>query len=583
MLKPSNKPFVKLSGEGIRRGNRERETDARAPQAVRIFEGNRNNVHLSFPLFPKKFFSSLTYLIALGLTLCLDGVGQAQEKSIPQLKIIVNSDRDGSIQPDSALTLREAILLANGTLSPERLSEAERALVEESQNVSRIEFDLLPGQTTISVLEELPPLAREGLIVDGTTQPGYDPTPLAPSNLPIPMPIVAIAPANDKEILRGLTIVADNVTVKGLSIYGFASRHGRTATTPPADIFIAHRLPPPDTSQQQPPDWNFSFRERDIPPQGVAIEANWLGILPDGSAPVMASAFGVSVFNSRGTTIRHNWIAHHDGSGIITSVRSQNLIIEENLLENNGFEGMPDAIRLEGIIDKTQVIGNEIHDNAGSAIYLFKPEGATQIRDNRIARNGKRFERAAIFLMGNGHELKNNKIQEQPGPGVVVAAYPQSRGNRIQDNQFSRLDGLSIDLVGQIDVSPQAYQKGDGVNPPHDSYQRRRKTGNFSIEAPRWLSPELIISPVDGTVELAGVAEPNSQVDIYRVTEEGGTHGPLNQRFKTVKTDDKGNFSLIVEVLKTGDRVSAIATHPEYGTSEPAENLLIRAIDRTDK
>jgi Right handed beta helix region len=503
---------------------------------------------------------------------------QAQEKFLPQLTITVNSDRDGSIQPDDTLTLREAISLANGTLSPEQLSAAERVLVTESKDVSRIEFNLLPGQTTIVLFEELPPLAREGLILDGTTQPGYDPTPLAPTNLPIPMPIVAIAPSAETEILRGLTIVADNVTIRGLSLYGFASRHGRTATTPPADIFISHRLPPPDTSQQQPPEYDFPFRERDIAPQGVKIEANWIGILPDGSAPSMGSAFGVSVFNSRGTTIRHNWIAHHDGSGIITSVRSENLQIQENLLENNGFEGMPDAIRLEGIIDKTQVIGNEIRDNAGSAIYLFKPEGATQILDNRISSNGKRFERAAIFLMGSGHELRNNKIQAQPGPGVVVAAFPKSRGNRIQDNQFSRLDGLSIDLVGQLDVSPQAYQKGDGVNPPHDSYQRRRKTGNFSIEAPRWLSPEFIISPVDGTVELAGVAEPNSQVDIYRVTEEGETHGPLNKMFKTIKTDDKGKFSLILDDLKAGDRVSAIATHPEYGTSEPAYNVLIRAI-----
>ncbi|MCU0537083.1 MAG: right-handed parallel beta-helix repeat-containing protein [Hydrococcus sp. Prado102] len=507
---------------------------------------------------------------------------QAQEESLPQLKITVNSDRDGSIQPDSDLTLREAIALANGMLSPTQLSATERVLVTESKD-TRIEFNLLPGQTTIVLLEELPPLAREGLILDGTTQPGYDSTPFAPSNLPIPMPIVAIAPATDKEILRGLTIVADNITVRGLSLYGFASQHGRTATTPPADIFISHRLPPPDTSQQQPPDWNYPFRERDIPPQGIAIEANWIGILPDGSAPSMTSAFGVSVFNSRGTTIRHNWIAHHDGSGIITSVRSENLQIQENLIENNGFEGMPDAIRLEGIIDKTQVIGNEIRDNAGSAIYLFKPEGAAKIQDNRISSNGKRFERAAIFLMGSGHELRNNKIQGQPGPGVVVAAFPKSRGNRIQDNQFSRLDGLSIDLISQLDVNPQAYQKGDGVNPPHDSYQRRRKTGNFSIESPRWLSPEFILSPVDGTIELAGVAEPNSQVDIYRVTEEGGTHGPLNQAIATVKTDDKGKFSVILGDLKAGDRVSAIATHPEYGTSEPAYNISIKAIDGTDK
>jgi hypothetical protein len=31
--------------------------------------------------------------------------------------------------------------------------------------------------------------------------------------------------------------------------------------------------------------------------------------------------------------------------------------------------------------------------------------------------------------------------------------------------------------------------------------------------------------------------------------------------------------------LKPGDRFSAIATHPKYGTSEPAINVIVRSID----
>jgi hypothetical protein len=524
------------------------------------------------------------FILALGFALSSVLPGQARETAptspAPKLLVIVNSDRDTPIQPDHELTLREAIALVNGSLSLDQLSPTEIAQVTQSVNPSRIEFQLPPWQTTIFLQEELPPLASRGLIVDGTSQPGYEPTPLAPTNLAIPMPIVAIAPAPEREILRGLTIVADRVTVRGLSLYGFTTKHRSTATTPPADIFISHALPPPDTSRQQPPEWKFSYRERDLPPQGVVIEENWLGIASDGSSPPITSAFGVSVFNSQGAMVRRNWIAHHDGSGIITSVRAENLQIEENLIADNGFAGMPDAIRLEGIIDKTQVIGNEIRDNAGSAIYLFKPEGAVQIRGNRISNNGKRSQRAAIYLMGSGHHLINNQIQNQAGSGVVVAAFPKSRGNRIQNNQFSRLAGLSIDLVTQQNVSPQDYQQGDGINPPHDSYQRRRKTGNFSIEAPRWLSPEFYLSLLDGTVELAGIAEPNSQVEIYRVS-EGGNYGPLNQAIATVQSNDEGKFSIILKDLKAGERLSAIATHPEYGTSEPALNAIVRSIDGT--
>lgn len=41
--------------------------------------------------------------------------------------------------------------------------------------------------------------------------------------------------------------------------------------------------------------------------------------------------------------------------------------------------------------------------------------------------------------MGNDHAVLKNSIRLQSGDGVVVAAYPQSRRNRIQGNEFSNL------------------------------------------------------------------------------------------------------------------------------------------------
>ena len=52
----------------------------------------------------------------------------AQGVTPARLRIVVNSDRD-SVQADGALTLREAIELVNGTLSVDRLSEAEKSQV----------------------------------------------------------------------------------------------------------------------------------------------------------------------------------------------------------------------------------------------------------------------------------------------------------------------------------------------------------------------------------------------------------------------------------------------------------------------
>ncbi|WP_017317030.1 right-handed parallel beta-helix repeat-containing protein [Mastigocladopsis repens] len=485
------------------------------------------------------------------------------------LRVVVNSNQDGAVQADDVVTLREAIAIVNGTLPVQQLSASEKTQVTplNANNASRIEFNLPQKQTTIRLVDVLPPLATPGLVIDGSTQPGYDASKSA-------TPIVAITPATDKEVFRGFTVATDKITIRGLSIYGFTSRHGATASTPPADIFIgfapyenrmgASKMSTPRISQ---------------PPQNVVIENNWLGIPPNASMPSITSAFGVSVFNGVNTTIRRNRIANHDGSGIITAVRAENLQIIQNIIQRNGFAGMPDAIRLEGIISNAQVTANLIQDNAGSAVYLFKPEGLVKIHRNNINRNGRQLQRAAIYLMGNNHEVLNNKITEQSGPGIVVAAYPQSKGNRIQNNQFAKLQGLSIDLVAQQNVGVKDYQQGDGANPITDSYQRRRKTGNFGIDAPRFLSPEFFIDQKKATVTFDGVATPGSVVQIYRVREDTDTQGPLNEVITTVNVDKTGRFSFTLGNLKAGERLSAIAIHPQYGTSEPAMNAVIRSID----
>jgi hypothetical protein len=286
----------------------------------------------------------------------------------------------------------------------------------------------------------------------------------------------------------------------------------------------------------------------------------------------------VYVFNSLGTTIQNNLIANHDGSAIITSVRAENLQIKQNVITGNGLAGMPDAIRLEGVISNAQVTANLIRDNAGSAVYLFKPNGSVKISNNTISQNGRQLQRAAIYLMGNNHQVVNNKISDQSGAGIVVAAYPQSRGNRIQNNQFAQLGGLSIDLVSQENVSVKDYQQGDGLNPVTDSYQRHRKTGNFGINAPRFLSSEFFLDQQKGTVTVDGIATPGSVVEIYRVSENTDNPGSLREAISTINVDANGRFSSTLGNLKAGERVSAIATHSEYGTSEPAVNAVVRSL-----
>ncbi|MEO0373635.1 MAG: right-handed parallel beta-helix repeat-containing protein [Cyanobacteria bacterium P01_A01_bin.17] len=489
----------------------------------------------------------------------------AQEAASP-LQVTVNSSQDGEIEADEQMTLREAISLQNGTLLPSDLTAAEQAQIQPA-NQRKIAFNLPTGETTIQLQSVLPALESPDLYIDGTTQPGY-------SNAPI----VALTPTAGTEVFRGLTVVADNVTVKGLSLYGFTSIHRQTATTPPADIFIAHQLPPPDISQQKRPGRSFPFRDRDRPPIGVVIADNWLGLTPEGTKPVQPSAFGVSVFNSQGATIKNNRIAYHDGSGIITSVRAENLEISDNQIVANGLAGMPDAIRLEGVINKGVIRNNLICGNDGSGIFMFKPDGAVEIYDNNIKLNGQRLKRAAVYLMGNDHQVRNNQIHHQSGPGVVVAAYPKSDRNIITNNTFSHLDGLSIDLISRRSVGVTDYQRGDGANmPQRDTGNRRRDTANRAINTPVFLSQEFI--RFDDQVNIDGVADPGAVVTLYKVVEGNDVYGPLSEPLMDITADDEGRFSATLEGLQAGDRISAIATQLEAGTSEPAQNASIQSLE----
>jgi len=492
------------------------------------------------------------------------------------LTVVVNSNTDGAITPDDKLTLREAISLINGTLKIEQLSNIEKAQVAPSQS-SQISFNLPPKQTTIYLEEVLPPLATHGLIIDGTTQPGYNNKKSPTAEINIPQPVVSLTAAENAEVFRGLTITADNVTIRGLSIYGFSSDHRDTESTPPADIFIANTFTLPHTFQLKSFVGKISETENNKPPKNVIIEKNWLGITSDGKMPENTSAFGVSVFNALGTIISHNRISYHDGSGIITGWQAGGMQVVKNIIIGNGLAGMPDAIRLDGNIDKSKIKSNLICGNDGSGIYAFKPQGTTTIINNEIKSNGRRFRRAAVYLMGNDHQVNNNNISYQAGSGVVITSYPQSDRNMIENNKFNFLEGLSIDLNNQHNVGVDDFQNGDGPNPARNSENRRLDTANGAINSPRFLSSEFF-SGMSSTVGIDGMAEPNSQVDIYRVSGTTG-YGFLSEPLSTTTADNDGKFSFNLDNLQPGDRVSAIATLKQYGTSEPAYPAVVRPID----
>lgn len=487
--------------------------------------------------------------------------------------ITVNSAADGPVAADEALTVREAIALANGTLPFEALSPAEQALAT-SATTSRIGFDLPADATTIFLTSELPPLQADGLVLDGTTQTGYGETrPYLPE---IPLPVVALTPAPGQEVFRGLTVTGNSITIRGLNLYGFSSAaRTATVTTPPADIFVAAVPPPADASPDAPPVESFALHNPADATQQTVIEKNWLGTLLDESVPPQRSAFGVVVFNGVNVRIQDNLIQHNEGSGVITGFRAEGLQLIGNAIIANGVAGMPDGVRLEGSLDGAEITDNLICANDGSGIFLFKPEGSTLIQDNDIRFNGRRFRRAAVYVMGRGHQLLSNEIGFQPGPGVAVAAYPLSDRNLILDNQFTHLDGLSIDLTAQGNSDILNFQQADGPNPPRTSHHRRSDTANGAINAPEFSQYAFDLS--GGDTQLTGKADPGSEVVLYRVKEDAGLYSPLSEPVMSTTADDEGNFAFAWNA--GSDWVSAIASDPLYGTSEPSPVISVVGSD----
>jgi parallel beta-helix repeat protein len=374
-------------------------------------------------------------------------------------------------------------------------------------------------------------------------------------------------------IPRGLTISADDVTIQGLSIYGFNQNPtDLVANTISADIWVgqAQFLPHPNDLITLPENYEQGI------PQNTVIRDNWLGLKPDGTPGDYQSDFGVWLHQATGFVVEHNRIYDHGSNGIVTGAEATQGMIADNQIVRNGLTGLADGIRLEGNVAGTTIQRNLICENGGGGIYLYRTQGATTIADNQIQDNGDRVARAAIFLMGSDHLVQDNIIRDQNGAGVAIAAYPASHRNQIVGNVFAGLQGLSIDLIAQNNVGIQETQVADGVNPPRNSPNRRKETANGAINAPRFLSPQFY--PINGVVYLDGIADPGAEIILYQVEEAGATHGTLNKIVTQTMADDKGNFSFSFNEFTPGTVYSAIAYLPDYGTSEPAANTTIQLL-----
>ncbi|HUL78373.1 MAG TPA: NosD domain-containing protein, partial [Vicinamibacteria bacterium] len=154
------------------------------------------------------------------------------------------------------------------------------ALENANRNIGyrdEIVFDIPgPGPHTIT-LKHQAPTVTDPVVIDGTTQPGYDGSPQVRVECP-----------SSANCIRGLWIQADNTTVRGLGV----------VNTLGGGIFIGSST-------------------------GALIEQNHIGT--DGAAD-LGNGWGIDVVGGGSHTLRNNVISGNDGVGIDLSDTSGNVI-----------------------------------------------------------------------------------------------------------------------------------------------------------------------------------------------------------------------------------------------------------------
>ena len=290
----------------------------------------------------------------------------------PVATIIVNTTIDSNTR-DTVVTLREAILIANGTLLKSALTAAEQAQVNGAPaalQTDAINFDIpAPGVQSIRPSPALPAVT-DPIWIDGYTQPGARPNTLEEGTNAVLL--IALTNVGGPVPIDGLTINAGSSVVRGLAINGFvgAGRRGILLQTKGSNV----------------------------------VQGNFIGTNAAGTA-IVGNNFGIQATNGAvgdligGTTPP----ARNLISGNVTGIRLQ------------GSTAVVGGTLVQGNLLGTDATGALDFGNTGQALAIFTP-------DNTIGGTSPR-ARNVISANGNGIEIT--------GAGAVTVT-----ANLVQGNHF---------------------------------------------------------------------------------------------------------------------------------------------------
>lgn len=378
----------------------------------------------------------------------------------PGLLIVVNTTADINIGTcDDPCSLRDAILLSNALGTDDT-----------------IHFNIPGGGVqTIDVLSPLPNIT-DSVVIDGTTQPGADCTSWPPQ-------LMIELNGAGAGVSDGLQVMANDVTIRGLSIYGF-SGHGIDLVSGDNTV-VTCNLVGTDASGfvgignsmsglaigagsnnnqiggALETDRNLFSRNGDFginirSSSGNAVDNNFVGSDVDGLLPLANSDGGVFVMasgNLIGTTAG-NVISGNMLHGVrITEDTSTNNVIQNNLIGVDVTGRAPLGNQAHGIFMEAPMnmiggpagTGNVIGSNGGDGIHFAGAVTFNNIIQSNLIGTSDTF---GTHDLGNG--LAGIRF-DAAGPHVVGSLVGIDLGNTIAFNGregVAVVDSVNITILG---------------------------------------------------------------------------------------------------------------------------------------
>jgi hypothetical protein len=324
----------------------------------------------------------------------------------PKAVVTVNSN-DDSNNRDKSLTLREAILVANGTLPLSSLTALEQAQISGTPahgGLTEIRFRIpgSGGPLVIGPTSALPSITGQ-VLLDGTTQPGFKGAPVIEIN--------GFAAGSG---VTGLNVTAGYSSIRGLSITRFDGPGIQLKTT-----------------------------------GGNILEGNYIGVGPDGNSGRGNNREGVLIDQTAGNIIggsvppARNVISSNLSHGVrIRGAGASSNLILGNFIGTNatGETALPNQENGVFIDDAPYNTvggggaGNVISGNNGNGIRIFNfNANGNRIQGNFIGTNVA--GTAAVGNAGNGIEVKY-------GSNTTIGGITRRARNLISGNRSS---GVMVD------------------------------------------------------------------------------------------------------------------------------------------